>query len=79
MLDKQEYPQEISEPSFQDSLIWKKKTLTIDEAVEYTGIGQAKFRSLLRQRGCPFALWIGTTVYIIRTELERYINTHKHI
>lgn len=78
-MDKQEYPQEISEPSFQESLIWNKKTLTIDEAIAYTGIGRAKFRSLLRENGCPFALWVGTKVVIIRSELEKFLKSKTHI
>ena len=53
--------------------------ITIDEAVAYTGIGQNTFRRLLRKKGCPFVFWYGTTAFIVKEELDKYIDGHNRI
>ena len=40
--------------------IYRKVTLTIREAAEYSNIGINKIDSLLRAPNCPFVLFIGT-------------------
>lgn len=42
-----------------DVPIWHKSNLTIDEAVEYSGIGRERLRKLTSQEECPFVLHIG--------------------
>lgn len=54
--------------------IWKKSTLTIDEAAAYSGIGRNKLRSLSDKEDCPFVLWIGSKRLIKRKLLDEYIN-----
>lgn len=39
--------------------IWEKLTISVEEAVEYTGIGERKLRELISAEGCPFVLKIG--------------------
>ena len=39
-----------------DVPIWHKSNLTIDEAVEYSGIGRERLRKLTSQEECPFAV-----------------------
>ena len=46
-----------------DVPIWHKSNLTIDEAVEYSGIGRERLRKLTSQEECPFVLHIGTVSY----------------
>lgn len=59
--------------------IWKKITLTVDEAVAYSGIGEGKIRSLLAEQGCPFALFIGNRRLVKREAFEKYLNGHYSI
>lgn len=53
--------------------IWKKSTLTIEEAAAYSGIGRNKLRSLTDKEDCPFVLWIGSKRLIKRKLLDEYI------
>ena len=39
--------------------IYKKLTLTIREAAEYSNIGINKIDSMLKQPNCPFVLYVG--------------------
>ena len=39
--------------------IWEKSNLTIEEAAEYSNIGQNKINDLLREPRCPFVLYVG--------------------
>jgi len=59
--------------------IWKKVTLTVDEAVAYSGIGEGKIRNLLAEQGCPFALFIGNRRLVKREAFEKYLNGHYSI
>ena len=54
--------------------IWKKSTLTIDEAAAYSGIGRKKLRSLTDKEDCSFVVWIGSKRLIKRKLLDEYIN-----
>ena len=48
--------------------IWQKATISLEEAVEYTGIGRDKLRELTIQDDCPFVLWIGRKRLIIKKD-----------
>lgn len=49
--------------------IWERKWLTIEEAAVYSGIGRTKLCELSNQAGCPFAIWIGNKIHIVRERL----------
>lgn len=59
--------------------LWKKVTLTVDEAVAYSNIGEGKLRSLLAEPGCPFVLFIGNRRLVKREAFEKYLNGHYSI
>ena len=54
--------------------IYRKLTLTIREAAEYSNIGINKIDSMLRQPNCPFVLFVGTKKLVKRREFEQYIS-----
>lgn len=54
--------------------IYRKLTLTIREAAEYSNIGINKIDWMLRQPNCPFVLFIGTKKLVKRREFEEYIS-----
>ena len=54
--------------------IWEKSNLTIEEAAEYSNIGQNKISSLLKEPRCPFVLYVGTKKLVKRKEFERFIS-----
>lgn len=56
-----------------DVPIWHKTNLTIDEAVEYSGIGRERLRKLTSQADCPFVLHIGNRRMIKRRIFDDYI------
>ena len=51
-----------------------KPTLSIDEAVIYTGIGRAKLYELTNREDCPFVLWIGSRRMIKRRAFDEFID-----
>lgn len=53
--------------------IWEKTNLTIQEAAQYSDIGQNKIVGLLRMPRCPFVLYVGKKKLVKRKEFERYI------
>lgn len=54
--------------------IEQKVTLTVDEAVAYSGIGRDKLYKLLNDPQCPFVLYVGKRKFLIkRREFERYL------
>ncbi len=53
--------------------VWKKMNLSLEEAVEYTGIGKTKLRELSDKEGCPFVLWNGAKRLFKRKKLEEYL------
>lgn len=58
---------------------WEKVTLTIDEAVEYSGIGKNKLYELTGQPFCSFVLKVGKKRLIKRKEFEKFISSSKFI
>lgn len=56
--------------------IYKKMTLTIREAAEYSNIGINKIDAMLKQPNCPFVLYVGTKKLVKRREFEEYISGH---
>ena len=55
-----------------DVPIWEKKWLTLEEAAAYSGIGRNKLRELSQQKNCPFAVWLGGKLYIVREKLDYF-------
>lgn len=53
--------------------LWEKTTLTIEEAAEYSNIGQNRISALLRMPRCPFVLYVGKKKLVKRKEFERFI------
>ena len=53
--------------------IYKKMTLTIREAAEYSNIGINKIDTMLKEPGCPFVLYVGTRKLVKRREFEEFI------
>ena len=54
--------------------IWKKTTLTLEEAASYTGIGINKLRELSNDEDCNFVLWNGSKRLLKREKLEAFLN-----
>ena len=46
--------------------------LNAAEAAAYSGIGRNKLRELSQQKNCPFAVWLGGKLYIIREKLDDF-------
>jgi excisionase family DNA binding protein len=53
--------------------IYRKTTLTIREAAEYSNIGINKIDKLLRSPNCPFVLYVGTKKLVKRKEFEEFL------
>ena len=53
--------------------IWERTTLTLMEAVQYTGIGRDKVREISDREDCDFVLWVGNKRFLKREKLEEYI------
>lgn len=53
--------------------IWEKVTLTIEEAAEYSNIGQNRLSELLKMPRCPFVLYVGCKKLVKRREFEKFI------
>lgn len=51
-----------------------KYALTIEEAAEYTNIGQHKLRELAANPRNPFVLYVGKKVLLKRKELEKFLD-----
>ena len=59
--------------------ISQKIALTIDEAAEYSNIGQNKLRELVKMPHCPFLLQNGRNILIKRTAFEKYLESRDYI
>lgn len=59
--------------------IWQKINLTIKEAVEYSNIGESTLRELLRDRDCPFRLYVGKKYLIKRKEFEKFLENKRFL
>lgn len=57
--------------------IWKKYTLTLQEASKYFRIGYKKLQNLINENPhADFILWNGNRAQIKRKQFERYIDEH---
>lgn len=54
--------------------ISEKCLLTLDEAVQYTGLGHQKLRDISNDDSCNFVLWNGSKRMLKRVKLEEYLN-----
>lgn len=60
--------------------IWKKYTLTIEEAAVYFRIGESKLRRIVNENpDANYILWNGNRVQIKRKLFESYIDLHQVI
>ncbi len=58
-----------------DIPIWRKYTLSVQEASRYFHIGDKKLRKLIDENpGADFILWNGTRPQIKRRVFERYVD-----
>ena len=56
--------------------IWRKYTLSIDEAAAYFRIGEHKLRNLINEnKNADYLLWNGNRVQIKRVKFEKYVDT----
>lgn len=53
--------------------IHEKVALTIEEAAEYSNIGQTKIRELIKEPKCTFVLFVGKKALIKRKEFEKFV------
>lgn len=56
-----------------------KINLTIKEASEYANIGETTLRRLLKMKGCPFLLMVGTKHLIKRKEFEAFLQSQHYL
>lgn len=53
--------------------LWEKVNLTIEEAAEYSNIGQNRISEMLRMPRCPFVLYVGKKKLVKRKEFEKFL------
>lgn len=53
--------------------VWERVTITVQEAVNYTGIGRDKLYEITERDDCDFVLWVGNRRLLKRRKLEEYI------
>lgn len=53
--------------------LWEKANLTIEEAAEFSNIGQNKISALLKMPRCPFVLYVGKKKLVKRKEFEKFL------
>ena len=54
--------------------ICEKAALTIEEAAEYSNIGQNRLSELLKQPRCTFVLYVGKKKLVKRREFDEFIS-----
>ena len=55
--------------------IWKKYTLSVEEAAVYFRIGENKLRSLINEnKSADYLLWNGSRALIKREKFERFVD-----
>lgn len=54
--------------------ICEKVALTIEEAAEYSNIGQNRLSELLKQPRCTFVLYVGKKKLVKRREFDQFIS-----
>ena len=56
--------------------IWRKYTLTVEEAAVYFRIGEHKLRNIINEnKNADYLLWNGNRVQIKRAKFEKFIDT----
>lgn len=53
--------------------LWEKVNLTIEEAAEYSNIGQNRISEMLKMPRCPFVLYVGKKKLVKRKEFEKFL------
>lgn len=64
---------------YENTPLWEKKVLTIEEAAIYTGIGRTKIRQIVSQGKCSFAVNNGMQICIIRKAFIAYLDKQLRI
>lgn len=60
---------------FTDIPVWRKYTLSVQEAARYFRIGEKKMRKLIEENpGANYILWNGTRPQIKRKLFEQYLD-----
>ena len=59
--------------------IYEKAALTIEEAAEYSNIGQNRLIALLKEPRCTFVLYVGKKKLVKRREFEQFISRRVQI
>ena len=59
--------------------VWKKVTITKEEAASYSHIGLNKLEELLKIPNCSFVFYVGKKKLIKRKEFEDFIATNVEI
>lgn len=69
-------PEDKREPFISDEIpLWRKYTLSVEEAARYFRIGRAKLRRLIEEdKNAPYVLWNGNRPQIKRKLFEEYID-----
>lgn len=80
MIQKEEMVDlEVRENKINTIPIKDKLNLTIQEAVNYSNIGETTIRNLLKEKGCPFLLKVGNKQLVKRKEFEKYIESKHYL
>ncbi len=68
--------EETDEKSMTDGIpLWRKYTLSVEEAARYFRIGRAKLRKIIDENeNAPFIIWNGNRPQIKRKLFEEYID-----
>ena len=53
--------------------VWERPTITLQEAVDYTGIGRDTLTKISNDEDCDFVIWVGTRRLFKRKKLEEYL------
>lgn len=55
--------------------IWRKPTLTLEEAARYFNIGINRLRDMSNEDDCDFVIWVGSKRLFKRRKLEEYLES----
>lgn len=56
--------------------VWRKYTLSVEEAASYFRIGENKLRALINEdKNADYLLWNGNRVQIKRVKFEQYVDS----
>ena len=62
-----------------DIPVWRKVTITKEEAAAYSHIGINKLEELLKIPNCPFVFYVGKKKLIKRKEFEEFIESSREV